>query len=153
MRRIANSEDGFTLLELLAVVAIVGILASTAVPMILDAIEDARYASAIQDLTTYRTEIQHMITTTGEVPSTWGDLGYDEPPTDPWGNEYVLNNHDDISRGTMRKDGPTVPINSYFDLFSPGPNGTWSSPIQAPSSLDDVIVAGDGQFVGRASEF
>lgn len=148
-----DSRDGFTLIELLAVIGIMGVLATVAVTQIMSALQRARYAHAIRDLRSYSTEVQLYISNKGHPPSTWAELGMSPPPVDPWGNEYVLNNHDDISPGDRRKDGPTVPINSHFDLFSPGPNGEWVPTIQADSSLDDVVVAGDGTFVGRAEDY
>lgn len=146
-------RKAFTLIELLAVVGIIGILASMVVPRVFSSIEDARYASAIQSLRSHTTDIIKYGIKHGNLPSDWSDFGRSSPPTDPWGNEYVYLNHKEISPGKRRKDGPTVPINSNFDLFSPGPDGEWTSTIQAKKSVDDVVVAGDGGFIGRAEDY
>lgn len=147
------NNRGFSLIELLAVVGIMGVLASFAIPQVMSAVENARYAASIQELRRYANEIMMYRAQHGAPPSTWSDLEYASPPVDPWGNEYVLNNHDDISSGKRRKDGPTVPINSHFDVFSAGPDDEWKSSILADKSQDDVIVAGDGQYVGKAEDY
>lgn len=152
-RAMCRERSGFTLVELLAVIGIVGILASVAVVNIMSALKRARYAHAIQDLRSYSQDIQIYLSRHGTPPSSWSDLGEESVPEDPWGNDYVLHNHDDITPGARRKDGPTVPINSHFDLFSPGPNGEWDPTIQTERSLDDVIVAGDGSFVGKPEDY
>lgn len=146
-------ECGYTLIELLAVVGIMGVVASLAVPQVMSAIQDARYARAIMELRGYADQVVLHKARTGNTPVDWNDLGFDNPPVDPWGNEYVLNNHNEISSGERRKDGPTVPINSSFDLFSAGPDNDWKPTILAGPSLDDVIVAGDGQYVGMAEDY
>ena len=53
----------------------------------------------------------------------------------------------------MRKDHKLNPINSDFDLYSMGKNGVSKTQISNKDSLDDVIRANNGGFVGRASDF
>lgn len=144
---------GFTLVELLIVIAIIGILTAVAVPEVLDQIEKARYAHATSDVKSYFKEARMYRVDEGEYPSTWEELGYSSSPVDPWGHEYVLNNHADIPSGKRRSDGPTIPINSQLDIFSPGPNGEWDPNILTNMSKDDVIVAMDGSYVGKPEEF
>jgi general secretion pathway protein G len=52
--------------------------------------------------------------------------------------------------GQARKSRFLVPINSDFDLFSPGPDGDWVGPLTAQKSQDDIIRANNGDFVGPA---
>lgn len=52
-----------------------------------------------------------------------------------------------------RKDRFLVPINCDYDLYSMGPDGETTAPLTARKSRDDIIRAGDGAFVGPASEF
>jgi general secretion pathway protein G len=146
-------ETGLTLIELLVVIAIIGILAAGLLPEIFGVINDAKYSRAVQDVNSFFKEATTHRAKTGEFPSNWSDLGYDHPPVDPWGNEYILNNHDDITPGKRRSDGPTIPINDNIDIFSPGPDGEWKKSILATPSKDDVILAEDGGYVGKAGDY
>ncbi len=102
---------GFTLLELMVVIVILGILASFIVPNIMDAPEDAKVmkakttiASLESALKLYKLDngaypsMEQGLTalvqepTTGNAPKNWRKNGYLEKgklPQDPWGNEYV----------------------------------------------------------------
>jgi general secretion pathway protein G len=146
-------DPGFTLVELMCVAGIIGILAAAAGLQVLNVIQDARYRRATMDLDSYHKDVQIHYATKGNYPDDWADLGYSSPPRDPWGNQYVYQNHDHISAGARRKDGPTIPINSHYDIFSPGPDGAWRSDLTAAGSRDDVIVANDGQYIGKASDY
>jgi general secretion pathway protein G len=53
----------------------------------------------------------------------------------------------------MRKDRFLVPINTYYDLYSMGPDGQSQPPLTARVSRDDVIRANDGQYFGPAEAF
>ena len=57
------------------------------------------------------------------------------------------------NRGQMRKDRNLVPINSDYDLYSMGKDGKSSPSIIAKPSLDDIIRASNGSFVGLAANF
>ncbi len=99
---------GFTLVEVMVVVAILGILAALIVPKIIGRSDDARIVAAKQDVATlvaalklYRLDNQRYPTsdqglkalvekpTTDPVPNNWKAGGYlDKLPKDPWGNPY-----------------------------------------------------------------
>jgi general secretion pathway protein G len=55
--------------------------------------------------------------------------------------------------GQARKDHFLVPINSDYDLYSMGKDGDSVPPLGAQKSLDDVVRANDGGFVGLAANF
>jgi general secretion pathway protein G len=67
--RLPASESGFTLLELLVVMTIIGILAAVAVPALRDAPQRAREAALREDLFTLRSTIDQF----------HGDKGYYPP--------------------------------------------------------------------------
>jgi general secretion pathway protein G len=104
----ARRQGGFTLLEVMVVVVIIGILAALVVPKIISRPDEARVIAAKQDIASlmqalklYRLDNQRYPTTeqglqalsvrptTSPVPPNWKAGGYVERlPKDPWGNPY-----------------------------------------------------------------
>lgn len=74
-------------------------------------------------------------------------------PLDPWGRPYAYYNVESNGRGGARKDRAMNPINTDFDLYSLGPDGVSKPQVSQRDSLDDVIRAGNGSFVGLAADF
>jgi general secretion pathway protein G len=105
-------EAGFTLIEIMVVIAIIGILATLIVPRIMGRPDEARATAAkldvgtiVQSLKLYRLDVGRYPTTeqgikalverpTAEpVPQNWKAGGYlDSLPKDPWGNPYQYTN-------------------------------------------------------------
>lgn len=149
---LGESRTGFTLLELVIIIAIIGILAAIAIPIYSVQIQKARLFKAISDIKIIENEIEAYRTDNGTLPNSLDDIGRGNIK-DPWRNPYQFANHDLIPPGKRRKFHGTVPINLDYDLFSMGPDGKFKPPLTASHSRDDIIRADDGGYVGPASEY
>lgn len=143
---------GLTLLELAFVVLVVGLLAALAVPAYQDRIERSRVAAAVSDILVMSAEIERFRSNNFRLPTSLAEIGADAR-RDPWNRPYVYLAFDRTNLGQRRKDRNLVPINSEFDLYSLGPDGRSRPPLTARDSLDDVVRARDGSYVGTASGF
>ncbi len=85
---IRKSEDGFTLVELMVVMLIIGILAAVAIPSFVAAIKSAKEASLKEDLHVMRDAIDSYTMDKNKAPQSLDDLvqnGYlKEIPQDPF---------------------------------------------------------------------
>jgi general secretion pathway protein G len=142
----------FTLIEILAAMAIIGVLAGIAIPKYSDLVERAKVAKAIGDLKAISTDLLSL----DSLPPSLATINR-QTLLDPWGRPYVYLKFA-IKKGGpppsgARKDRFLVPINSAFDLYSMGKDGQSAAPLTAARSRDDVIVANDGGFVGLAKNY
>ena len=121
-------QPGFTLIEILVVVVILGILAAFIAPRLMDSPDKARVARAAQDVRALQTALNLYKLDNFTYPSTeqglnaltsqpggsppapnWKSGGYvDDLPKDPWGRDYQY-----LNPGT----------NSEIDIYSLGADG------------------------------
>lgn len=151
-----NRSSGFTLLELLIVVAIIATLISIAIPAYQSYIEKAQIVAAINDIKLIEKRLLMFEVDTGQFPETLAEAGI--TLLDPWGHpyQYILISGKPLTgkgKVTPRKDKFLHPLNSDYDLYSMGPDGDTQIPLTAKASHDDIIRAGDGSFVGIAKNF
>ncbi len=119
---------GFTLIEIMVVIAILGIMAAVVVPKLVGHTDTAKIAAAKQDIANIKqalilykldngryptTEqgLQALVTkpTSGPIPKSWKMDGYlEKVPMDPWGNPYQY-----LYPG----------VRGEFDIFSYGADG------------------------------
>lgn len=116
---------GFTLIEIMVVVVIIGLLAAIIVPQVIDRVDEARIAKAKQDIQGLETALTMFRLDNSKYPSTdqglkalsqqptdpsihhWRPGGYIQRVSkDPWGADYQY-----VYPGTHGRD---------YDLFSLG---------------------------------
>ncbi|HVA76971.1 MAG TPA: type II secretion system major pseudopilin GspG [Candidatus Binataceae bacterium] len=130
MRTRLRNQDGFTLIEIMVVIMIIGLLALMVVPRLRGVADRAKTTKAqadIQELKqaldryyldngSYPTTDQGLAAlvsppTSGRVPNNYEQGGYIEKlPADPWGNPYFY-----------QSDGNTYALKSF------GPDGVQSA--------------------------
>jgi general secretion pathway protein G len=148
-----RQDEGFTLVEILIVLAILLTISAMAIPSALAAIQTAKNAAAVGDITTMETEISQYEIINNALPPDLSAIGRANF-LDPWGNPYQYLDHTTMhGNGKARKDRFLVPLNDDYDLYSMGPDGQSVSPLTAKASQDDIIRASDGAYVGLASQF
>ncbi len=143
---------GFTILELMIALAIIGILFMIAVPAYQDYTDRVTEEDAEKDLIVIQFAIDDYELSNGTLPNTLADVGM-AGMEDPWSNPYVYANHDVVPPGNRRKDHSLVPINSDYDLYSKGEDGVSQPPLTANASKDDIVRGRDGGFVGKATDY
>lgn len=144
----------FTLIELLITLIIVGAVMSVAVPSYQEYTERTRRTSAIKDIAVLALHIDSHLNQTGTLPGSLADLNI-TLPTDPWGRTYQYLAIDVVPpprSNMLRRDKNLIPINSDFDLYSLGPDGQTQMQLTAAKARDDIVRAGNGGFIGLASE-
>jgi general secretion pathway protein G len=153
-RRLLGRRDarGFTFIELMMAVLLVGILVAVALPFYKGYKDRARVSQAVTDITAISLAARNYWIDNRGYPASLADIGL-TGKLDPWGNPYVYYNIDANGKGGARKDHALNPLNTDFDVYSMGADGQTKPQITQKDSLDDVIRASNGAFIGLASDF
>ena len=146
-------QRAFTLFELLLVAAILGVITTAAIPGYQRYQDQVKFTQAKADIVIIESALERYHAQHFAYPDTLALAGVGGM-RDPWGNPYqYLNITTTKNKGQVRKDHKLVPINSDYDLYSMGKDGTSQPPLTAKVSRDDIIRANNGQFVGLAADY
>jgi len=154
---------GFTMIEMLIVLAIVGTILAIALPMLQASLDTARVARAIGDISALQVDIASFEAGGRGLPETLADVGRGGL-VDPWGAPYRYFKFDcevgtpdakgkECKPSGTRKDRFLHPLNSSYDLYSVGKDGKTSLALTAKASKDDILRANDGGFIGLAVKY
>jgi len=126
-----KAQEGFTLIEIMVVIAIIGLLATLVVQSLRGATDKAKRTKAMADIAELKTALDRYYIDNGSYPTSDQGLtalvtasgqgtqatNYEEGgyirriPTDPWGNQYVYqsdgNNYTLKSYGADGAEGGT----------------------------------------------
>ena len=144
--------QGFTLIELMVVILLIGILTAIAMPYYGEWRNRVKTAQATSDIIGNEAVVETYFALNKTFPNSWADMPQART-VDPWGNPYVYYNIDANGRAQARKDHALNPLNTDYDMYSMGPDGLTQSQITQRDSVDDVIRASNGSYVGLASGF
>lgn len=152
-----EKHHAFSLLELMVVMAIIGVMAAIAVPAYSSYMDRVKVEQATLDISMIGMRIESYTSVGSNLyPQSLADIGMDKM-LDPWGNPYQYLNLTDANipgaKGKARKDHSLVPINSDYDLYSMGKDGSSQPPLTSKASRDDIVRANNGRFVGLASDY
>ncbi|WP_348270124.1 prepilin-type N-terminal cleavage/methylation domain-containing protein [Edaphobacter paludis] len=122
IRATRRSEQGFTLLELMIVMVVIGLLAAIAIPSYTNNIRNAREAVLKEDLHTMRTAIDSYTVDKQKAPQSLDDL---------------------VQAGYL-KTMPVDPFTHRSDTWVPVEGSDMSTTDQTDSGIDDVHSGAPG---------
>jgi len=147
-------QRAYTMIEILIVVAVVGALAAIAIQSYQKYVERAQISRAVAEISGIAANLYHYREDNRQFPPSLNVI-YRTVPVDPWGNPYqylAIDISPAPNRGAVRKDKNLNPLNSDFDLYSMGKDGQTVKPLTGAKARDDVVRAGNGRFIGLATE-
>ena len=167
-----RTSNGFTLIELMVVIAIIGVLASVSIASLSEAREKANVAKTIQDMRGIQTNISIYTNHTNSFPprcdavcnsgtdpflNSLGARGWNGPyqsvwdRAHPWGGSYSISQYDTYQDGSIE-------MIIVLDDDRPGTNysdNQGAVPLTALLAIDKIFDDGDlatGRFVGDSRD-
>ena len=152
--KIKKNSPGFTLVEIIIVIAIIGILMGIALPSYMTYRYKSKIAHAISEIKSIDKSIVKYHIENNELPDSLADIGKGFL-IDPWGRPYRYLRIDGSTtpgiNGNRRRDKNANPVNSDYDLYSMGRDGKTTPQFTAKDARDDIVRASDGRYYGLAA--
>lgn len=148
-------SKGFSLLELMITVAIVGILASIAYPSYQAYIDRVDEEIAISEITLISGKLDSFFIVHGNYPTDLLNIGLPaDVLMDSWGNAYEYLDISTVTgKGKLRKNKSLVPINTDYDLYSKGKDTKSVGPLTSALSQDDIVRGRNGAYIGLGKDY
>ena len=134
---------------------VVCLLLAIAVPAYEGLATRARVRAAIGDIGSLHVMLeQYRLKNNDQLPASLAEI-VSAPTVDPWGRPYQYLNimTADPGNGGFRKDGNLNPLNTDYDLYSVGKDGSTAGPLSAKASRDDIVRANDGAYIGLGEDY
>ena len=156
-----DSLKGFTLIELMLVLGILVLLWAVAVPVYKEYKNRLLTSRTIADIANFDAQIERYRSGHfGQLPDSLAQLAADTGvalPKDPWGKDYQYLKIEGVLpvliSNLIRVDKNLRPLNVDYDLFSMGPNKITLPAINVGPSLDDIVRANSGSYIGVANDY
>ena len=127
-RQAPSRSKGFTLIEVMVVVIILGILAATIIPQFARTTQDAKISKAKADITTLESALERFFLTMDRYPKTGEGLQVlVDPPSDggqKWRGPYVKELRPDPWGNPYMYRSPGLQGAITYDLWSRGADGS-----------------------------
>lgn len=150
---VATKQSGFSVLEILIVIAILGILISIAIPAYENYRDKQHFTQAKADILEIQGIIDRFYVENNRFPDSLAEINQ-HFRKDPWGNSYYYTNiATATNKSSVRKDKNLTPVNSDYDLYSAGKDKKTSLPFTAKASYDDIVRCNNGSFIGLAVDY
>ena len=143
-----KDKSGFTLIEMLVVVLIIGILAGIALPQYTLAVEKARSAEALMNLATIKREIQFYITANGLPDKTiyYDDFADVELSGGEWNGHMYFTKFFDYYAPRITEQG------GYIEIMRNNDSHLTILCTQYENSTNDDAPSGDGWYCSCITE-